>query len=194
MSDLGRTSSILAPSHCPHLCPVATLNSGAMVNLYALCGQAIHQSMIVSSSRSSSSSVTSGSAAAAATGGGAVVNDLQQQQQQQQGDALAGYNGDPVLVVSDKATTGDAARNIAELPAALLYGYSVALCLGSGMSEKGGAGLGTLGFSEVSLAACYSRVGLLGLLTCGASLLRDCLLRQQLCTSSLHFCRGLAAT
>lgn len=70
--------------------------------------------------------------------------------QQRQADALAEYNGGPLLFVSDPAASDDAAVNI-QMPAApLLYGYSVGLCLGSGLSEPGGAGLGTLGFSEVS--------------------------------------------
>jgi hypothetical protein len=80
--------------------------------------------------------------------------------QQPQADALEGYNGDPLLFVSDKAAADDAAANI-QMPAApLLYGYSVGLCLGSGLSEPGGAGLGTLGLSEVSkiLCACWRKL------------------------------------
>jgi hypothetical protein len=70
--------------------------------------------------------------------------------QQPQADALDGYSGGPLLFVSDKAAADDAAANI-QMPAApLLYGYSVGLCLSSGLSEPGGAGLGTLGLSEVS--------------------------------------------
>jgi hypothetical protein len=77
--------------------------------------------------------------------------------QQPQADALAGYNGDPLLFVSDKAAADDAATNI-QMPAApLLFGYSVGLCLGSGLSEPGGAGLGTLGLSQVRCVRAGAR-------------------------------------
>jgi hypothetical protein len=81
---------------------------------------------------------------------GSNQDPQQQQQLQQQADALEGYSGGPLLFVSDKAAHDDAASNIQMPAASLLYGYSVGLCLGSGLSEPGGAGLGTLGLSKVS--------------------------------------------
>jgi hypothetical protein len=102
--------------------------------------QAIRKSMLDSTGSSS---------------GSADPQQQQQQQQQQQADALADYNGGPLLFVSDKAASGSAAANIQMPAAALLYGYSVGLCLGSGLCEPGGAGLGTLGLSEVRAASNF---------------------------------------
>lgn len=69
----------------------------------------------------------------------------------QQADALADYNGDPLLLVTDIQSTGDPASNISSMPlAGMLYGMSVAVCMSSALSEPGGAGLGTVGFHEVS--------------------------------------------
>lgn len=89
-----------------------------------------------------------------------------QEKQHQQLDALTGYSGGPTLLVSDIKSTGSAPGNIAGLPglASILYGMSVAVCLSSALSEEGGAGLGTVGFHEVSwdlrgrcsLTAAYS--------------------------------------
>lgn len=39
--------------------------------------------------------------------------------------------------------------NIAGPAGPLLYGLSVSVCLSSGLSQEGGAGLGTVGFNEV---------------------------------------------
>lgn len=68
----------------------------------------------------------------------------------QQQDALTGYNGEPVLLVTDIQSQGNPAGNISKMPiASMLYGISVAVCMSSALSEPGGAGLGTVGFHEV---------------------------------------------
>jgi len=52
-----------------------------------------------------------------------------------------------VWLVVDITAHGDASENIARHPAAgTFYGFSVCLCLPSGLSAEGGKGLGTLGF------------------------------------------------
>ncbi|WIA12886.1 hypothetical protein OEZ85_006506 [Tetradesmus obliquus] len=108
--------------------------------------EAIRQSMLDDSSSSTSSSSRGPS--------------------QRQADALDGYSGGPLLFVSDKAACDDVASTLQMPAAALMLGYSVGLCLGSGLSEPGGAGLGTLGLTEavarkLSAAAGFSRYRLL---------------------------------
>ena len=55
------------------------------------------------------------------------------------------------------------AENLAKQPlSSLLYGFSIMVCMSAGLSAPGGAGLGTLGFSEpvareMSAAAGFSR-------------------------------------
>jgi hypothetical protein len=85
------------------------------------------------------------------------VQQQQQQQQQQLADALDGYNGGPVFVLTEVRSETSPADNVAGPAGALVYGLSVAVCLGSGLSEIGGAGLGTVGCNEaVARAMCAS--------------------------------------
>lgn len=59
------------------------------------------------------------------------------------------------LICDIKGLPGGAAANIASHPMApLMYGYSVACCLGSGLSAPGGLGLGTLGFDREVCVWC----------------------------------------
>jgi hypothetical protein len=122
-----------------------------------MCGfharvQVIHDSLTVHDSNT----CTSEAAAANATSS--------QQQQQQQPDALSGYSGGPVFLVTDIKSTGDAKTNIATMPQApFLYGVSIGICMSSAMSEPGGAGLGTVGWHEVSVLLSSIHRVLIGL-------------------------------
>jgi hypothetical protein len=52
-------------------------------------------------------------------------------------------------LIADIKSRGGYEQNVAKNPmAALMYGTSVLTCMSSALSEPGGAGLGTLGFSE----------------------------------------------
>jgi 2-polyprenyl-3-methyl-5-hydroxy-6-metoxy-1,4-benzoquinol methylase len=52
------------------------------------------------------------------------------------------------------------AENLEKQPlTAMLYGFSVLVCMSSGLSEPGGAGLGTLGFSEPVAREMSTRAG-----------------------------------
>jgi SAM-dependent methyltransferase len=53
-------------------------------------------------------------------------------------------------------------ENVAHPVAAMFYGSSVAACLPSGLSEPGGAGLGTLGLPPTRLEALCRRAGFTG--------------------------------
>ena len=56
---------------------------------------------------------------------------------------------DGTFFIADINAKASVAENIAGNPmAAMMYGFSVLSCMSSGLSEPGGAGLGTLGFSE----------------------------------------------
>lgn len=103
--------------------------------------QLIRESLLPDSTSTSSSGNNS---AAQPTAGPA-------EQQQQLPDALSTYSGGPVFIVTDMKSTGDAASNIATMPSApFLYGVSIGICMSSATSEPGGAGLGTVGWHEVS--------------------------------------------
>jgi hypothetical protein len=57
--------------------------------------------------------------------------------------------GDGVWLICDIKARGSYEAEVARNPmAAMMYGVSVLSCLSSALSEPGGAGLGTLGFSE----------------------------------------------
>jgi hypothetical protein len=117
-----------------------------------MCGfyarvQVIHDSLL-----GSNSSTCASEAAAAALADATASQQQQLQQQQQQPDALSGYSGGPVFLVTDIKSTGDAKTNIATMPQApFLYGVSIGICMSSAMSEPGGAGLGTVGWHEVGV-------------------------------------------
>jgi hypothetical protein len=52
------------------------------------------------------------------------------------------------LLVKDIKSSGSFPEDLRRMGAlAMLYGFSVSSCLSSAMSEPGGAGLGTVGFS-----------------------------------------------
>ncbi len=56
---------------------------------------------------------------------------------------------DGAWLIADIKSRGGYEQNVAKNPmAALMYGTSVLTCMSSALSEPGGAGLGTLGFSE----------------------------------------------
>jgi hypothetical protein len=56
---------------------------------------------------------------------------------------------DGMFLICDINSRGGPAANIAGHPqAALMYGFSVSVCMGSGLSDGGGLGLGTLGFPK----------------------------------------------
>jgi hypothetical protein len=56
---------------------------------------------------------------------------------------------DGVWLIADVKSKSSYQRNVDENPmAAMMYGISVLSCMSSSLSEPGGAGLGTLGFSE----------------------------------------------
>ena len=76
----------------------------------------------------------------------------QLQQQQELTDALDGYSGGPVFVLTDIKSAATPSTNIAGPAGPLLYGLSVSVCLSSGLSQEDGAGLGTVGFNEVRLS------------------------------------------
>lgn len=69
--------------------------------------------------------------------------------QQMIGDIHAALEPDGTWLCSDIRSFPKFEDNLKENPsAALMYGFSVLVCLSSAMSEPGGAGLGTLGFNE----------------------------------------------
>jgi hypothetical protein len=62
---------------------------------------------------------------------------------------------DGTWLIKDIRSSSIWARNLKNPVLALLYGTSVACCMSSALSEPGGAGLGTLGFSpEVAERMC----------------------------------------
>lgn len=64
---------------------------------------------------------------------------------------------DGALVIKDIKSTGDFEKDRRNPLLALMYGFSVAACLGSGLSTEDGLGLGTLGFHpEVAREMCQS--------------------------------------
>ncbi len=64
---------------------------------------------------------------------------------------------DGVLVIKDIKSTGDFEKDRRNPLLALMYGFSVSACLGSGLSTEDGLGLGTLGFHpEVAEGMCRS--------------------------------------
>lgn len=64
---------------------------------------------------------------------------------------------DGVLVIKDIKSTGDFEKDRRNPLLALMYGFSVSACLGSGLSTEDGLGLGTLGFHpEVAERMCRS--------------------------------------
>lgn len=81
-------------------------------------------------------------------------------------DAIAairrGLTDDGTWLVKDIRSAPRFVDNLANPVLAMLYGFSVATCMSSGLSEPGGAGLGTLGFhpqiaEEMSRAAGFTR-------------------------------------
>jgi len=54
---------------------------------------------------------------------------------------------DGTWLIKDIRSTGDFVENRKNPMLAMMYGFSVSSCMSSAMSEPGGAGLGTLGFS-----------------------------------------------
>ncbi len=64
-------------------------------------------------------------------------------------DIRAALKDDGVWLCEDIKSFPTFEQNLEEHPmAALLYGFSVMVCMSSGLSAPGGAGLGTLGFNE----------------------------------------------
>lgn len=64
------------------------------------------------------------------------------------GDIYAALKSDGVWLCSDIRSFPKFEDNLKDNPhAALMYGFSVLVCMSSAMSEEGGAGLGTLGFN-----------------------------------------------
>lgn len=106
--------------------------------------QIIRQSLV-----DEGSSPSGGTQASAAADSQALQQPAQPQQQQD--DALSTYSGGPVFLVTDIKSTGAPHTNIATMAnAPFLYGVSIGICLSSATSEPGGAGLGTVGWHEVS--------------------------------------------
>lgn len=66
---------------------------------------------------------------------------------------------DATLLIKDIRSTGDFETNARNPVLAMLYGSSVSSCMASGMSEEGGAGLGTLGFDPVRAEAMCRQAG-----------------------------------
>ena len=65
------------------------------------------------------------------------------------GDIRQALKTNGVWLCSDIRSFPTFAENLEELPhAAIMYGFSLHVCMSSAMSEEGGAGLGTLGFNE----------------------------------------------
>lgn len=64
-------------------------------------------------------------------------------------EVAAGLATGGVWLLGDVACLDGIRENVASNPsAAKLYGVSACLCMACGLSEPGGAGLGTLGFTE----------------------------------------------
>ena len=69
---------------------------------------------------------------------------------------------DGTWLIKDIRSTGDFVSDQSNPMLAMMYGFSVSSCMSSAMSEPGGAGLGTLGFSpgvaeEMTRAAGFTR-------------------------------------
>jgi 2-polyprenyl-3-methyl-5-hydroxy-6-metoxy-1,4-benzoquinol methylase len=69
---------------------------------------------------------------------------------------------DGTWLIKDIRSSGDFAKNLRNPLLAMFYGFSVASCMSSAMSEPGGMGLGTLGFhpakaEEMVRAAGFTR-------------------------------------
>lgn len=122
------------------------------------CVQIIRQSLLEDTDASTQTPPAAAEAEAPQPGGSQQQMQQQEPQQgpgkeQQQADALSAYKGGPVFLVTDIKSTGSAPRNIAAMPSApFLYGVSIGICMSSATSEPGGAGLGTVGWHEVSSA------------------------------------------
>jgi 2-polyprenyl-3-methyl-5-hydroxy-6-metoxy-1,4-benzoquinol methylase len=66
---------------------------------------------------------------------------------------------DGVWLVKEIRSSGDFATDLRNPVLAMLYGFSVTACLPSGLSERGGAGLGTLGLHPAQLTDLAHRAG-----------------------------------
>lgn len=66
---------------------------------------------------------------------------------------------DGVWLVKEIRSSGDFARDRRNPVLAMLYGLSVTACLPSGLSERGGAGLGTLGLPPAEMDALRREAG-----------------------------------
>ncbi len=71
----------------------------------------------------------------------------------------AALDPDGTWLIKDIRSTGDFDANRKNPMLAMLYGFSVSSCMSSAMSEPGGAGLGTLGFSPSVAEDMVSQVG-----------------------------------
>ena len=66
---------------------------------------------------------------------------------------------DGTWLVKDIRCTSDPRDNLKNPMAAMMYGFSIASCMSSAMSEPGGAGLGTLGLHPDLLADMVAEAG-----------------------------------
>ena len=68
-------------------------------------------------------------------------------------------DGEGVWIIKEIRTSGDFATDRKNPLLAMLYATSVMTCMASGLSEEGGAGLGTLGLPEREIRSLVGSVG-----------------------------------